>query len=55
MTILVTGGAGYVGAHLLLALEAAGEPAVALDDRSTGVADRVPASIPLIIGNCGDQ
>jgi len=55
VTILVTGGAGYVGAHMLLALEAAGEPAVALDDLSTGVADRVPASITLIIGNCGDQ
>ncbi|MEO0851435.1 MAG: NAD-dependent epimerase/dehydratase family protein, partial [Pseudomonadota bacterium] len=55
MTILVTGGAGYVGAHMLLALDAAGERAVALDDLSTGVAERVPASIPLIVGNCGDQ
>ncbi|MGD9801418.1 MAG: NAD-dependent epimerase/dehydratase family protein, partial [Parvularculaceae bacterium] len=36
MTILVTGGAGYVGAHMLLALAEAGEPAYALDDLSSG-------------------
>lgn len=54
MTVLVTGGAGYVGAHMLLALQAAGEKIIALDDLSTGVAERVPDAIPLIVGNCGD-
>jgi UDP-glucose 4-epimerase len=38
---LVTGGAGYVGAHVVKALADSDEPAVVLDDLSTGTADRV--------------
>lgn len=55
MTVLVTGGAGYVGAHMLLALRASGESCVALDNLSTGARDRVPDDIPLIVGDVGDR
>jgi UDP-glucose 4-epimerase len=39
---LVTGGAGYIGAHVVQALHAQGERAVVLDDLSTGERSRVP-------------
>ncbi|MEU2315211.1 NAD-dependent epimerase/dehydratase family protein, partial [Streptomyces albidoflavus] len=35
MTWLITGGAGYIGAHVVRALDEAGESAVVLDDLST--------------------
>jgi UDP-glucose 4-epimerase len=55
MTVLVTGGAGYIGSHMALALVDAGERAVVLDDLSTGFAWAVADSVPLIVGNVGDQ
>ncbi|TVR11322.1 MAG: UDP-glucose 4-epimerase GalE [Salinarimonadaceae bacterium] len=55
MTVLVTGGAGYIGAHMVLALIDAGEPVVVLDDLSTGVGEAVPEGVPLIIGDVADQ
>lgn len=55
MTVLVTGAAGYVGAHMLLALEAAGEKAVALDDLSVGVPWLVPKATPLVVADVGDR
>ncbi len=55
MTVLVTGGAGYVGSHMLLALKDAGEPAVALDDLSLGSRDLIPKEVPLIVGSVGDR
>ncbi len=45
MTWLVTGGAGFIGAHIVHALHAAGEPVVVLDDLSTGSAARL-AGLP---------
>ncbi|WP_433618151.1 UDP-glucose 4-epimerase GalE [Dactylosporangium sp. CA-139114] len=54
MTWLVTGGAGYIGAHVTAALLAAGEPVVILDDLSTGDARRVPPGVPFLIGDAGD-
>ena len=36
MTVLVTGGAGYIGSHMVYALIAAGERVVVLDNLSTG-------------------
>jgi len=38
MAVLVTGGAGYIGSHMVLALVDAGEEVVVLDDLSTGFA-----------------
>jgi UDP-glucose 4-epimerase len=52
--VLVTGGAGYIGAHAVLALADAGWPAVVLDDLSTGFAAAVPEGVPLIEGDVGD-
>jgi len=51
MTVLVTGGAGYIGSHAVRELCAAGIPAVVLDDLSTGCAFLVPPNVPLIQGN----
>jgi UDP-glucose 4-epimerase len=49
-TWLVTGGAGYIGAHVVRALVDAGEQPVVLDDLSTGAADRV-GDVPLVVGS----
>ncbi|WP_432994703.1 UDP-glucose 4-epimerase GalE [Dactylosporangium sp. CA-233914] len=54
MTWLVTGGAGYIGAHVAGALGAAGAPVVILDDLSTGDPRRIPAGVPLLVGDAGD-
>ncbi|MFD0315347.1 UDP-glucose 4-epimerase GalE [Streptomyces flavalbus] len=54
MTWLITGGAGYIGAHVVRALTAAGERAVVYDDLSTGLAQRVPADVPLVTGSTLD-
>ncbi|WP_425409927.1 UDP-glucose 4-epimerase GalE [Hyphococcus sp.] len=55
MSVLVTGGAGYIGAHMLLALKDAGEDAVALDNLSTGARWLTPAEIPFIEADVGDK
>ncbi|MFF0017949.1 UDP-glucose 4-epimerase GalE [Streptomyces sp. NPDC005374] len=54
MTWLITGGAGYIGAHVVRAMTAAGEQAVVYDDLSTGIAERVPADVPLVVGSTLD-
>ena len=51
MTVLVTGGAGYIGSHTVLALLDAGEKAVVLDNLSTGFRWAVPEHVPLIGGD----
>ena len=55
MTVLVTGGAGYIGSHMVLELVNAGERVVVLDNLSTGYAWAVSEGVPLIIGDAGDQ
>ena len=47
MTWLLTGGAGYIGAHVTEALVRAGHEVVVFDDLSTGERSRVPSEIPL--------
>jgi UDP-glucose 4-epimerase len=42
MSWLVTGGAGYIGAHIVSAMTAAGEHVVVLDDLSSGDPARIP-------------
>jgi UDP-glucose 4-epimerase len=55
MAILVTGGAGYIGSHMVHELHDAGEPVVVLDNLSTGFRFLLPSSVPMIVGNTGDQ
>ncbi|MGW7402320.1 UDP-glucose 4-epimerase GalE [Streptomyces sp. NPDC054833] len=54
MTWLITGGAGYIGAHVARAMNEAGERVVALDDLSAGVPERLPDEIPLVTGSTMD-
>jgi UDP-glucose 4-epimerase len=54
MTVLVTGGAGYIGSHMVLALLDAGERVVVLDNLSTGFRAAVPPAATLVEGNVGD-
>ena len=54
MTILVTGGAGYIGGHMGLALADRGETFVVMDDMSNGVPWAVPPGVELIVGSTGD-
>ncbi|MGV9995233.1 UDP-glucose 4-epimerase GalE [Streptomyces sp. NPDC003374] len=54
MTWLITGGAGYIGAHVVRAMTEAGEGTVVYDDLSTGIAERVPEGVPLVVGSTLD-
>ena len=53
-SILVTGGAGYIGSHVVLQLRARGEQVVVLDDLSTGFRQAV-LDTPLAVGKVGDR
>src|SRR5215831_16524374 len=55
MTILVTGGAGYIGSHMVHALADAGERVVVLDNLATGFDWAVPDKATLVVGDTGDQ
>jgi UDP-glucose 4-epimerase len=55
MTILVTGGAGYIGSHMVHALVDAGEPVIVLDNLSTGFDWALPKQVELVVGETGDQ
>ena len=54
MTWLLTGGAGYIGAHITRALSDAGLDVVVLDDLSDGFAENVPAGVPFVHANILD-
>ena len=54
MTILITGAAGYIGSHSLLACREAGREVVALDNLSTGRRDNLPEDVTFKQGNAGD-
>lgn len=51
---LVTGGAGYIGSHVVRDLIAAGAEVAIFDDLSTGSAESIPAGVPLIQANLND-
>ena len=55
MTVLVTGGAGYIGSHMVHALVDAGERVVVLDNLSTGFEWAVARGASLVVGETGDQ
>lgn len=55
MTWMVTGGAGYIGAHVVRAFEKAGIPVVVLDDLSSGKASFVAEGTPLVKGSILDR
>ena len=55
MSVLVTGGAGYIGGHMTLALIDAGEKVVVVDNLSTGFAWAVPEAATLAVGDFGDS
>ncbi|MEL6299046.1 MAG: UDP-glucose 4-epimerase GalE [Pseudomonadota bacterium] len=55
MSVLVTGGAGYIGSHMTLALRDAGEDVVVLDNLSTGFTWAVPQGVSFVKGDVGDR
>lgn len=53
--VLLTGGAGYIGAHAAWALVDAGREVVVLDDLSTGIRANLPAEAEFVLGDVGDE
>lgn len=54
MKVLVSGGAGFIGSHVVEALLAAGHQVVVLDDLSSGKRENLPAGVPLVLGDIRD-
>lgn len=55
MSVLVTGGAGYIGSHAVLGLSDRGEEVVVLDDLSAGFAPEFPAGVVFVQGSVGER
>jgi UDP-glucose 4-epimerase len=55
LPVLVTGGAGYIGSHAVLALKDAGWSVVVVDDLSTGTRSAVPEDVPFYEGSISDR
>src|SRR6201996_6214271 len=55
MTVLVTGGAGYIGSAMVRGLADAGESVVVIDNLTTGFSAFLPEGVPLFIGDAGDE
>jgi UDP-glucose 4-epimerase len=53
--VLVTGGAGYIGSHVVHAFLDAGHDVVVIDDLSTGVRANLPGNVPLYEGSVADR
>jgi UDP-glucose 4-epimerase len=52
--VLITGGAGYIGSHAVLAFLEAGHDVIVLDDLSTGRRELLPPDVPFVVGHVGD-
>ncbi|MEU5612045.1 UDP-glucose 4-epimerase GalE [Streptomyces sparsogenes] len=55
MTWLITGGAGYIGSHVVRVMAEAGERVAVLDDLSSGRPERLPDGVPLVAGSTLDR
>src|ERR1700730_14997358 len=55
MTVLVTGGAGYIGSHMVQALAEASESVVGIANFATGFSAFLPEGVPLFIGDAADE
>lgn len=55
MSVLVTGGAGYIGSAFVERCVAEGERVVVLDDLSTGHRDAVPAGVEFVLADVADE
>ena len=55
MTVLVTGGAGYIGSHMVWELLDHGEDIVVVDNLATGFEWAIPEGVPFVEANVGDQ
>jgi len=55
LPVLVTGGAGYIGSHAVLALHDAGWPVAVIDDLSNGIRRAVPEALPFYEGSIADR
>ena len=55
LPVLVTGGAGYIGSHAVLALKDAGWPVAVIDNLSTGFRFAIPDGVPLYEGDVSDD
>ena len=53
--VLVTGGAGYIGSHALLALRDGGWPVAVIDDLSTGTRELIPEDVTFYEGSIADR
>ena len=53
--VLVTGGAGYIGSHAVLALKDGGWPVAVIDNLSTGFRFAIPEGVPLYVGDIADE
>src|SRR5438045_3953664 len=53
--VLVTGGAGYIGSHAVLALKDAGWPVAVIDDLSNGTRSVVPEGVPFFQGSIAER
>ena len=55
LSVLVTGGAGYIGSHAVLALRDAGWPVAVIDDLSTGFRSAIPDGVAFYAGDIADE
>jgi UDP-glucose 4-epimerase len=55
MRVIVTGGAGYIGSHMVRTLLRAGHPLLVVDDLSTGHLETIPKDVPFVQADVADR